>query len=58
MQDLIDNKTDRELAQTLVIEIAKAQNELRCADRDIKKATNRLNFLVVVANKLIKRSED
>lgn len=58
MQDLLDNKTDQQLAQTLIAEVAKAQNELRCAERDIKKATNRLNFLVVVANKLINRSKD
>jgi len=58
MQDLLDNKTSQELAQTLVVEIAKAQNELRCAEKDIKKATNRMNFLVVVANKLINRSKD
>lgn len=58
MQDLLDTKTDQQLAQTLIAEVAKAQNELRCAERDIKKATNRLNFLVVVANKLINRSKD
>lgn len=58
MKDLIENKTDTELLQSIVAETAKASNEIACAKRDITKATSRLNFLVVLANKMIKRTGD
>jgi hypothetical protein len=56
--DLLDNKTDQELEQSLLAEIAKAQNELRCAKADIDKAQGRLKFCILVANTLINRSKD
>jgi hypothetical protein len=56
--DVLDSKTDKELTQSLLAEIAKAKNEIGCAQRDLNKAQSRLNFLVVVANKLIKRTGD
>ena len=55
MKDLMDNKSDDELLQSMIAEVAKANNEIACAKRDIEKATSRLNFLVVLANKLINR---
>ena len=58
MKDLLDNKTNRELEQSLLAEVAKASNELRCARNDLEKANNRLNFLLVVINKLINRQKD
>ena len=58
MKDLIDTKTDKELLQTILAESAKANNEISCAKGDIAKASNRLNFLVVLANKLIDREKD
>jgi hypothetical protein len=58
MKDLIENKTDTELLQSIVAETAKASNEIACAKRDITKATSRLNFLVVLANKMINRTGD
>lgn len=58
MKDLIENKTDDELLQSIIAETAKASNEIACARRDIAKATSRLNFLVVLANNLIKRTGD
>lgn len=58
MKDLMDTKTDRELLQSLLAEAAKAKNEIACAKRDIEKATSRLNFLVVLANKMIDRQGD
>ena len=58
MKDLLDNKTDDELLRSIIAETAKANNEIACAKRDIDKATSRLNFLVVLANKLINRSKD
>lgn len=56
--DVIDNKDDKELIQSLIAEIAKANNEIRCASGDLSKAQSRLNFLLVVANKLIERNGD
>ena len=58
MKDLIENKTDTELLQSIIAETAKANNEIACAKRDITKATSRLNFLVVLANKMIERTGD
>lgn len=58
MKDLIENKTDTELLQSIIAETAKASNEIACAKRDITKATSRLNFLVVLANKMINRTGD
>ena len=58
MKDLLNNKTDQELLQSIIAETAKANNEIACARRDISKATSRLNFLVVLANKMIERNGD
>lgn len=58
MKDLMENKTDEELLKSILAETAKANNEIACARRDITKATSRLNFLVVLANKLIDRKQD
>lgn len=55
---LLNNKTDSELFQSLVAEIAKARNEISCAQGDLNKAHNRINFLVAVANELIQRKKD
>ena len=56
--DLIDKKTDSELARSLLAELAKAKNEIACARQDIEKATSRMNFMLVVLNKLISRQGD
>lgn len=56
--DLIDSKTNEELLKSLLAEIAKAQNELRCARNDVEKASNRLKFAIMVANTLIDRTKD
>jgi flagellar hook-basal body complex protein FliE len=56
--DILDQKTDEELIRSILAEIAKASNELRCATSDLKKANSRLSFLLVVANKLIERQGD
>ena len=55
--DILDEKSDRELVRSALGEIAKARNELLCARADIEKATSRLNFLIVLANRLIERTE-
>ena len=56
--DLLKSKTDEELIKSVLAEIAKAQNEIRCAKGDIDKAQSRLGFLIVLANELINRSKD
>lgn len=56
--DVIDTKTDKELLQSTLAELAKAKNELKCATNDMHKAQNRINFLLVLANKLINRLGD
>ena len=56
--DLLDSKTDQALLQSMVGEIAKARNEISCAEADIKKANSRIGFLLVIAHKLIERQGD
>lgn len=56
--DILKDKTNKELLNSLIEEIAKASNELKCARGDLDKATSRLRFLVVVANELIERQGD
>ena len=58
MKSIIDQKTDKELEESLLAEVAKASNEIKCARQDLDKATNRLSFLLVVINTLIKRQKD
>jgi len=53
--DLLDNKRDEDLLDALLPEIAKAQNEIRCARKDLEKATNRMSFILLIVNKLIDR---
>lgn len=55
---VLDNKTDDEIIKSLLSEIAKSNNEINCALGDLAKAKSRLNFLVVLANELIKRNGD
>lgn len=56
--DIIENKTDKELLQSLIAEIAKATNELKCARGDIDKAQSRIKFLIVLAHELMNRQGD
>ena len=56
--DILNEKTDLALLQSMVGEIAKAKNEISCAKADIEKATSRLSFLLVLAHKLIERKVD
>ena len=56
--DVLDNKSDKELLQSLIAEIAKAKNEIKCARGDLEKAQSRLGFLVVLANELLNRKGD
>jgi hypothetical protein len=56
--DVLENKTNKELLKSLLAEIAKAQNELKCARGDLDKAQSRISFLIVLANDLINRQKD
>ena len=56
--NILDQKTDKELEQSLLAEAAKATAEIKCAKADLEKASNRLSFLLVVINTLIKRQKD
>lgn len=56
--DILKQKTDLELTQSILAEVAKAKNEIQSAKNDIKKAESRLSFLIVVANQLINRQGD
>jgi hypothetical protein len=56
--DVIDDKSDKELLQSLVAEIAKCTNELKCARGDLEKAQGRIKFLLVLTHKLINRQGD
>lgn len=55
--DILDQKTDKELLQSLVAEIAKTTNEIKCARGDIDKAQGRIKFLLVLAHTLINRQQ-
>lgn len=54
---LLNKLNKSELQQSLITEIAKARNEIKCAEADIKKVNSRLSFLVVLANELIQRED-
>jgi hypothetical protein len=54
---IVDSKTDQELIESLLAEVAKATNELRCSQADLKKAQNRLAFVLMLSNELLNRSK-
>jgi hypothetical protein len=56
--DVLDTKTDKELLDSLVAEIAKCTNELKCARGDLEKAQSRIKFMLVLAHTLINRQGD
>lgn len=56
--NLLEEKSDKELTQSALAELAKMSNEIKCAQQDLHKATSRLSFLLVLINTLIKRKGD
>lgn len=56
--DVIDNKSDKELLVSLIAEVAKASNEIKCARGDIEKAQSRIRFINMVLHTLIDRQGD
>ena len=55
--EVVSTKTDKEIYQSLLAEIAKSTNELRCLRKDAEKINSRLSFLTVLANELISREK-
>ena len=56
--DVIDKKSDKELIESLIAEVAKASNEIKCAKGDIEKAQSRIRFINLVLHTLIDRQGD
>ena len=56
--DVLDTKTDKQLLESLIAEIAKATNEIKCARGDIEKAQSRIKFMLVLTHTLIERQGD
>jgi septal ring factor EnvC (AmiA/AmiB activator) len=56
--EVLENKTDQELLQSMLAETAKALNEVNCARKDLDKARNRLTFKIAVINEMINREDD
>lgn len=56
--EVVSSKSDKEIYQSLVAEIAKSSHELKCLRRDAEKIASRLSFLTVLANELINRKGD
>jgi len=54
---ILNTLSKKELAQTILAEVAKTKNEIKCAENDLKKANSRLSFLIVLANELIQRTD-
>lgn len=56
--DILRDKSDRELHRSILAEMAKAQNELRCLRNDLDKAQGRLSFVIAVSNYLINKDKE
>lgn len=56
--DILDNKSQKELLQSLLGSAAKAQNEIRSAEADLQKAIKRNQFNIMLINKMIEREKD
>jgi len=50
-----DNHSTSEILRSIEQEIAKAQNEINCASKDVHKAKNRLSFATTALHNLKKR---
>jgi len=55
MRTLLESKNTAALLTSLVAELAKATNELRCARQDIQKAQGRLQFVLATVHVLQER---
>lgn len=55
---ILENKSDEELLASMLIESAKASNELKCIKNDAEKVSNRVSFLLLLINTLTERLKD
>ena len=53
--EIWERHTIQEILKSLETELAKAQNEMNCASKDINKAGNRLSFVLTALHQLKKR---
>lgn len=56
--DVLSQKTSDALLASLIAELAKATNEIKCAQNDLAKAKGRLQFAIAVTNELLNRKGD
>ena len=56
--EVLSRQTDRALLASLLQELAKSSNEIKCAQRDLAKAISRQQFALVLVNELINRKGD
>jgi exonuclease VII small subunit len=49
---IFDNHTLEEIIQSIEAESAKAMAEIRCAEQDLKQASNRLKFIIATTHYL------
>ena len=56
--DLLKHKSDQDILESILAEIAKSTNEIRCASGDIQKANGRMTFAIAAINQLINRQKD
>ena len=56
--DLLKHKSDQDILESILAEIAKSTNEIRCAYGDIQKAQGRMAFAIAAINELINRQKD
>ena len=55
--DVLGSKTDQQLIDSLLAEVAKSSNEVKCSKADIAKIESRLSFAIVILNELKHRNK-
>jgi hypothetical protein len=53
--EIWERHTIQDILKSLEIELAKAQNEINCASKDLNKASSRLSFVLTALHQLKKR---
>jgi hypothetical protein len=55
---VLDRNSVKDIQLSLLQEIAKTTNEIKCAQKDLTKALSRAQFSIVLLNELINRKEE
>jgi hypothetical protein len=58
MTKFLKDQTNYDIIESLLKEIAKASNEIKCAEGDIKKAQGRIGFALMLINMLHDRESE